>query len=130
MSRNEILATADGVSTGMDGAVYGMAIDHNGNVYACVHKGNNGIDGNSHCAVEWRWRWNRDTTGIFNEVSALAVDSNGHLFANGYHYIITFYTPNIAEWDGTAWRVIGSGVWYTNALDGRCERHAGIAAAI
>ena len=106
------------MGTGANNVVYALAVDQSNNLYA-----GGWLTQAGGVAVNYIAEWNGSSwsalgagvTGVSGStsVAALAVDASDNLFASG-----TFYSAggvsatNIAEWNGSSWSALGSGVGY------------------
>lgn len=69
--------------------------------------------------------------GASGEVSAMAADANGNVYVAGHFSMIgTIFATNIAEWNGTNWSALGSGIFTDEgvgclATDGSGNVYAG-----
>ncbi len=117
------------LGVGMNGTVYSLAVDHNGNVYAGGGFTTAGGVGANHIA---RWDggvWSALESGLNGPVYALAVDNSGNLYASGsFNTAGGVGANNIAKWDGSSWSALGSGVngrVYALAFDGSGNLYVG-----
>ena len=104
----------------MDDAIYALAVDHAGNLYAAgVFTAAGGVSAN-HVAKWDGTTWSALGSGIDDGVSALAVDRAGMLFAGGYFTTAGGVSANrVAKWDGTNWSPLGAGMTTTGQGDPR-----------
>ena len=117
-----------GVAPGLNGDVYALAVDENGNLYAGGYFATAGGLTVDHVS---RWNgsaWSALGSGTDGTVWTLAIDGAGDLYAAG-----EFTTAggdaasHIARWDGAGWSPLGSGIndrVYALALDGRNRVYA------
>jgi hypothetical protein len=127
------------LGSGMNGEVSALAIDNNGALFA---GGTFTTAGEASANSIARWDGNSWTplgsgmTGNFGSlanVSALAVDNSGVLYAGGDFTSAGGVDANyIARWDGSTWAPLGNGVSNTNgwgvdalAMDGSGALYAG-----
>ncbi|QNH62728.1 T9SS type A sorting domain-containing protein [Hymenobacter sediminicola] len=100
--------TWSSLGTGLNGAVYALAVDGNGNVYA---GGNFTTAGGISASRIARWNgtaWSSLGTGLNSVVQALALDAAGNVYAGGYFTTAGGVgASGIAKWNGTAWSSLG-----------------------
>ncbi len=109
------------IGSGMDGGVSSLAFDGSGNLYA----GGNfatagGVSANGVAKWEWGlWGWSGLGSGLGGMnalgagpwVNALAFGADGNLYAGGnFTTAGGVNATNIAQWDGSAWSALGSGL--------------------
>ncbi len=88
---------AGGYSTVVGGVAANYVAKWDGSAWSVLGSGMGGISSTSYPPYPY--------------VSALAVDGAGHLFAGGYFTTAGGVPANyIAEWDGSAWSAVGSGM--------------------
>ena len=98
------------LGTGMNAAVYALAVDSSGNLYA---GGDFTTAGDTTANYFAKWdhttsSWSAFATGLNGSVSSLAFDPSGNLYVH-------VYTPGgigtnfIAKWNGTSWSPLGTG---------------------
>jgi hypothetical protein len=96
---------------GMNGVVYALVVDGNGNVYA---GGDFTTAGGTTASRIAKWNgtaWSALGLGMNAIVLALAVDGNGNVYAGGNFTTAGSVVANyVAKWDGTAWSALGTGV--------------------
>ena len=106
-------STWSALGTGMNGTIWGLAIDSAGNVYA--GGGFNtagGISANS--VAKWNGSaWSALGTGMNGRVNTLAIDSSNNLYAGGYFTQAGGSTVKcVAKWNGSTWSALGTGMTY------------------
>lgn len=107
-------ALGDGVS-GPSGGVFGLALGPDGSLYAA---GSFTMAGGIPARGVARWdgaTWHAmgtgALTGIDGVVRALAVGSDGSVYAGGSFYSADgVVARHVARWDGAAWHALGSGI--------------------
>jgi hypothetical protein len=100
-----------------NGSIWALVVDRAGNLYAGGYFTNAGGVAANHIA-EWNGNaWSALGSGMASlpnvsvGVSALAVDVAGNLYAGGFFATAGGVTANnIAEWNGSTWFALGSGV--------------------
>ncbi|MDO7854265.1 T9SS type A sorting domain-containing protein [Hymenobacter convexus] len=109
-------------SNGTTGYVYALALAGNGDLYAggaFTHAG--GALANR--VARWNGvAWNPLGAGlgggVSQDVEALAVASNGDVYAGGYFTLASGVPANyIARWNGTAWSALGTGTGASNGVN-------------
>lgn len=95
---------------GLDCAVYGVAVDKKGDVYAAGDFTHAGFEMIRHIAKWKDGTWNDVGGGIDGRVNGIAVDRNDNLYAWGYFDTAgSTPVPNVAKWDGDSWSPFGDG---------------------
>jgi hypothetical protein len=92
------------------GAVYALAVDGEGNLYAGGGFTTAGGVSTSNVA---RWdgtSWSALGSGVSLIVSSLAFDSAGNLYAGGEDYASDQPVGHVVKWDGVSWSELGSGM--------------------
>jgi trimeric autotransporter adhesin len=106
------------LDSGVNGSVNALAFDTNGNLYAAgAFSAAGGV--NASCIAKWNGAtWSALSSGMSGPqldngpyVSALALDTKGILYAGGYFTSAGGASAKfIAEWNGTTWSALGSGM--------------------
>jgi hypothetical protein len=104
-------ALGTGMGPGTSTAVYALAVDGSGAVYAGGYFTTAGGVAANYVA---RWNgaaWSALGTGTNNTVLALAVDGSGTVYAGGFFNAAGGVAANrVARWNGTAWGTLGTGL--------------------
>jgi trimeric autotransporter adhesin len=106
------------LSAGINGSVRALAADKSGNVYAAgIFTGAGSVSVNN--IAEWNGaNWVALGSGLTGELEAdqnnayaLAIDPSGNLYVGG-NFVMAGGTAakNIAEWKGTNWSALGTGI--------------------
>jgi hypothetical protein len=121
--------TWSALGAGIDGAVFAMALDGAGNLYAGGDFTSAGGVAANHIAKWDGRRWGALGAGTGGVVLALAVDSADSLYVGGDFTSAGGEAANyIAKWDGKRWAALGSGLdaWlYALALDSADSLYVG-----
>src|SRR5262245_29165050 len=96
---------------GIDGTVYTLALDGNGNLYA---GGVFATAGGTPAKNVARWSsgmWSARGLGLDDQVNALALDGAGNLYAGGQFTMAGGAAArHVARWSGASWSALGTGV--------------------
>src|SRR5204863_3367628 len=96
---------------GIDGAVYALAVDASGGLYA---GGLFATAGGTPAKNVARWSkgmWSALSLGLDDQVNALAVDASGKLYAGGEFTMAGGASArHVAGWNGASWSALGTGV--------------------
>ncbi len=112
---NGWLPLGSGIDQGSidQGAIYAMAFDKNGNVYAGGYFGAAGAVAANNIAMWNGTQWSALGSGMNGAVGALAVDDASNLYAGGTFTTTGSIVVNrIAKWDTASgtWSALGSGI--------------------
>jgi hypothetical protein len=104
-----------GAANGVNEAIFALAVASNGDVYAGGRFTQAGGVAASHVAkwngTAWSSLGTSVANGVNSDVSALAVASNGDVYASGYFTQAGGLAANaMARWNGTAWSPLGMGL--------------------
>lgn len=98
------------LGAGVNDTVNALAIDPSGNLYAGGTFNTAGSVSAPYIALWSGGAWSAVGTAAFNNsVNALATDAAGNLYAGGQFNATSGYN-RIAQWNGTTWNTLGSGV--------------------
>jgi hypothetical protein len=99
------------LGSGMNDAVYALAVDSSGNLYAGGEFTTAGGVSANRIAMWNGSSWSSLGSGLNDTVRAIAVDGSGNVYAGGAFSSAGGVGANsIAKWDGGSWSSLGSGM--------------------